>query len=137
MPQLPDGSRFLKTIRRGGRLMRRHNQRLHRAARAILRNDSESEDVMQEAYVRAAAFRSTFSTACASLARVAGCSRAPLRKRSTACWDTPDSRMSRRSEIRFALSINPAWAARVLVLWLPDIQLVRGLTSGGKGMQPG
>jgi RNA polymerase sigma-70 factor, ECF subfamily len=34
-------------------LMRRHNQRLYRAARAILRDDTESEDVMQEAYVRA------------------------------------------------------------------------------------
>ena len=34
-------------------LMRRHNQRLYRVARAILRDDSEAEDVMQEAYVRA------------------------------------------------------------------------------------
>ncbi len=34
-------------------LMRRHNQRVYRVARAILRNDTEAEDVMQEAYVRA------------------------------------------------------------------------------------
>ncbi|HEU5451422.1 MAG TPA: RNA polymerase sigma factor [Terriglobales bacterium] len=34
-------------------LMRRYNQRLYRAARAILRDDSEAEDVMQDAYVRA------------------------------------------------------------------------------------
>lgn len=34
-------------------LMRRHNQRIYRAIRSILRDDSESEDVMQEAYVRA------------------------------------------------------------------------------------
>ncbi|MGH9777514.1 MAG: RNA polymerase sigma factor [Candidatus Acidiferrales bacterium] len=34
-------------------LMRRHNQRLYRVARAILGNDSEAEDVMQDAYVRA------------------------------------------------------------------------------------
>lgn len=34
-------------------LMRRHNQRLYRIGRAILRDDSEAEDVMQEAYVRA------------------------------------------------------------------------------------
>jgi RNA polymerase sigma-70 factor (ECF subfamily) len=34
-------------------LMRRHNQRLYRIGRAILRNDSEAEDVMQEAYVNA------------------------------------------------------------------------------------
>jgi RNA polymerase sigma-70 factor (ECF subfamily) len=34
-------------------LMRRHNQLVYRAARAILREDTEAEDVMQEAYVRA------------------------------------------------------------------------------------
>jgi RNA polymerase sigma-70 factor (ECF subfamily) len=34
-------------------VMRRHNQLLYRVARAILRNDSEAEDVMQDAYVRA------------------------------------------------------------------------------------
>jgi RNA polymerase sigma-70 factor, ECF subfamily len=34
-------------------LMRRHNERIYRAARAILRDESEAEDVMQEAYVNA------------------------------------------------------------------------------------
>jgi RNA polymerase sigma-70 factor (ECF subfamily) len=34
-------------------LMRRHNQRLYRVARAIVKEDSEAEDVMQEAYVNA------------------------------------------------------------------------------------
>jgi RNA polymerase sigma-70 factor (ECF subfamily) len=34
-------------------IMRRHNQRLYRIARAILRDDAEAEDVMQDAYVRA------------------------------------------------------------------------------------
>lgn len=34
-------------------LMRRHNQRIYRAIRSILRDDSETEDVMQETYVRA------------------------------------------------------------------------------------
>jgi RNA polymerase sigma-70 factor (ECF subfamily) len=34
-------------------LMRRHNQRIYRAIRSILRDDCESEDVMQDAYVRA------------------------------------------------------------------------------------
>lgn len=49
-------------------LMRRYNQRVYRTVRAILRDDSETEDVMQEAYVRAyehlAEFegRSSFST---------------------------------------------------------------------------
>lgn len=34
-------------------IMRRYNQRLYRVARAILRDDGEAEDVMQDAYVRA------------------------------------------------------------------------------------
>jgi RNA polymerase sigma-70 factor, ECF subfamily len=34
-------------------LMRRYNQRLYRVARAILADDGEAEDVMQDAYVRA------------------------------------------------------------------------------------
>jgi RNA polymerase sigma-70 factor (ECF subfamily) len=34
-------------------LMRRHNERIYRAARAITRDDREAEDVMQQAYVNA------------------------------------------------------------------------------------
>lgn len=34
-------------------VMRRYNQRLYRVTRAILRDDAEGEDVMQDAYVRA------------------------------------------------------------------------------------
>jgi RNA polymerase sigma-70 factor, ECF subfamily len=34
-------------------LMRRHNERLYRAARAIVRDEAEAEDVMQQAYVNA------------------------------------------------------------------------------------
>lgn len=49
-------------------LMRRHNQQLYRAARAILRDEREAEDVMQQAYVNAYTHlvqfdrRATFST---------------------------------------------------------------------------
>ncbi|HLK40789.1 MAG TPA: RNA polymerase sigma factor [Polyangiaceae bacterium] len=49
-------------------IMRRHNRRIYRAARAILRDDGEAEDVMQDAYVRAYAHlhefegRALFST---------------------------------------------------------------------------
>src|SRR4051794_30808198 len=49
-------------------LMRRHNERVYRAARAILRDEREAEDVMQEAYVSAYTHlrqfdaRATFST---------------------------------------------------------------------------
>ncbi len=34
-------------------IMRRYNQRIYRAARAIVKNEQEAEDVMQDAYVRA------------------------------------------------------------------------------------
>ena len=34
-------------------LIRRYNQRLYRVARAIMRDDDEAEDIMQDAYVRA------------------------------------------------------------------------------------
>ncbi|PVE20443.1 RNA polymerase sigma factor [Microvirga sp. KLBC 81] len=34
-------------------IVRRHNQRLYRVARAIVRDDAEAEDVMQEAYLSA------------------------------------------------------------------------------------
>lgn len=34
-------------------LMRRHNQRLYRAARAVVKDETEVEDVMQQAYVNA------------------------------------------------------------------------------------
>jgi RNA polymerase sigma-70 factor (ECF subfamily) len=34
-------------------LMRRHNERVYRAARAIVRDEAEAEDVMQQAYVSA------------------------------------------------------------------------------------
>src|SRR5215510_8646993 len=34
-------------------IMQRHNRRLYRMARAVVANDSEAEDIVQEAYVRA------------------------------------------------------------------------------------
>ena len=49
-------------------LMRRHNERVYRAARAIVRDEAEAEDVMQQAYVNAYAHlrqfdgRAAFST---------------------------------------------------------------------------
>src|SRR5947209_19970811 len=42
-------------------LMRRYNQRLYRVTRAILRDDAEAEDVMQDAYVRAYEHLSQFA----------------------------------------------------------------------------
>jgi RNA polymerase sigma-70 factor (ECF subfamily) len=48
-------------------IIRRHNQRLYRVARAIVRDNSEAEDVMQEAYLSAFANLASFR-ADASLA---------------------------------------------------------------------
>lgn len=42
-------------------LMRRYNRRMYRVVRAILRNDYEAEDVMQEAYVKAYAHLQSFA----------------------------------------------------------------------------
>jgi RNA polymerase sigma-70 factor, ECF subfamily len=68
-------------------LMRRCNQRLYRVARAILRDDSEAEDVMQDAYVRAYqhlsqfAGRAQFSTWLTRIAIHEALARAQRRKR--------------------------------------------------------
>src|SRR6476659_6370531 len=49
---------IVKRVRAGERalfeiLMRRHNQQLYRAARAIVKDEHEVEDVMQQAYISA------------------------------------------------------------------------------------
>jgi RNA polymerase sigma-70 factor (ECF subfamily) len=54
---LPD-SEIVRRVRAGDRalfevLMRRHNQRVYRAARAVIKDETEVEDVMQQAYVNA------------------------------------------------------------------------------------
>lgn len=41
-------------------IIRRHNQKLYRLARSIIRNDGEAEDIVQETYVTAFAHLSTF-----------------------------------------------------------------------------
>lgn len=68
-------------------VMRRHNQRLFRIARAILGNSDEAEDVIQHAYVRAYAAlhqfegRSQFSTWLTKIAIHEASSRLMKRKR--------------------------------------------------------
>ncbi len=55
-------------------LMRRHNQRIYRIVRGILNDDGESEDVMQDAYVRSYQHLSQFegrSTFVTWLTRIA------------------------------------------------------------------
>jgi len=54
---LQDGE-IVRRVRAGDRalfeiLMRRHNQQIYRAARAIVKDESEVEDVMQQAYINA------------------------------------------------------------------------------------
>jgi RNA polymerase sigma-70 factor (ECF subfamily) len=41
-------------------IIKTHNQRLYRIARGVVRNDSEAEDIVQEAYVRAFAYLDSF-----------------------------------------------------------------------------
>lgn len=55
--QLPD-EEIVRRVAAGERdlfeiLLRRHNQRIYRAVRGILRNESEVEDVMQQTYINA------------------------------------------------------------------------------------
>jgi RNA polymerase sigma-70 factor (ECF subfamily) len=68
-------------------LMRRYNERLYRAARSILRDENEAEDVMQQAYVNAYTHlrqfdgRSKFSTWLTRIAIHEALSRARRRGR--------------------------------------------------------
>jgi RNA polymerase sigma-70 factor (ECF subfamily) len=75
-------------------LMRRYNQRLYRVARAILHDDAEAEDVMQDAYVRAYehldqfAARAPFSTWLTRIAVHEALARLRLRDRNQQLQDT-------------------------------------------------
>jgi RNA polymerase sigma-70 factor (ECF subfamily) len=77
-------------------IMRRYNQRLYRVARAILRDDSEAEDVMQDAYVRAYQNlhqfegRAPFSTWLTRIAVNEALGRLKLRKRIDQLDDDPE-----------------------------------------------
>lgn len=88
-------------------LMRRHNARVYRAARAILRDESEAEDVMQDAFVRAfehlAEFegRARFSTWLTRIAVHEALARLRRGKRST-------SLDSREEEPSMATASNPS-----------------------------
>jgi RNA polymerase sigma-70 factor (ECF subfamily) len=82
-------------------IMRRYNQRLYRVARAILRDDAEAEDVMQDAYVRAYqhldqfAGLAPFSAWLTSIAVHEALARLRSRKRNTQLDDNdPDGELS-------------------------------------------
>jgi hypothetical protein len=81
-------------------LMRRHNQRLYRVARSILRNEPEAEDVMQQAYLSAFAHldqfegRARFSTWLTRIAVHEASARARRRARWKGLVDLPGSHSS-------------------------------------------
>ncbi|MCM2315668.1 MAG: RNA polymerase sigma factor [Thermoanaerobaculia bacterium] len=87
-------------------LMRRHNQRLYRAALAILRDRDEAEDVVQQAYINAYAHLEQFggrSSVATWLTRIAVYEAyARLRKRSPV-----DDLDERDGEISDPASISP------------------------------
>jgi len=68
-------------------LLRRHNQRLYRVARSVLRDEAEAEDVMQQAYVEAYTHlaqwqgRATFATWLTRIAFHEALARARKRRR--------------------------------------------------------
>jgi len=76
-------------------LMRRHNQRVYRAARAIVRDAREAEDVIQEAYVNAYVHlsqfdgRAQFSTWLTKIAVYEALARVRRQRRYEPLDDTP------------------------------------------------
>lgn len=85
-------------------LMRRYNTRLYRVARAILRDDSEAEDVVQEAHVRAYthlnqfAGQATFSTWLTKIAMHEALARIRHRSRFVEIDSIPKSDENTRSK---------------------------------------
>jgi RNA polymerase sigma-70 factor (ECF subfamily) len=90
-------------------IMRRHNRRIYRAARAILRDDADAEDVMQDAYVRAFAHlhefegRALFST---WLTRIA-VNEAMARSRRGRRFQSLDAKTEETQSMSTAPRLNP------------------------------
>jgi RNA polymerase sigma-70 factor (ECF subfamily) len=90
-------------------IMRKHNQKLYRIARSIVRNDSEAEDIVQEAYVTAFAHLASFrgeATLATWLSRIAinealGRLRRRRRAASVIASDMPEAQI-----IRFPLNAS-------------------------------
>ncbi|AFL50200.1 RNA polymerase sigma-70 factor (ECF subfamily) [Sinorhizobium fredii] len=92
-------------------IMQAHNRKLYRIARSILRNDSDAEDVLQEAYVRAFTRFQDFrgdSTVTTWLARIViNEALGRLRKRRRQMRLVEDMRQSHQAEvIAFPLNSN-------------------------------
>jgi len=92
-------------------LTRRHNRRLYRIARSILRNDGEAEDVVQETYVRAFThldqFRAdaSFTTWLTRIALNEAMGRL-RRRRATVDWEAHGESRSEAEIIQFPLSMT-------------------------------
>ncbi|MER9301863.1 RNA polymerase sigma factor [Mesorhizobium sp. M0293] len=88
-------------------IIKTHNQRLYRIARGVVRNDSEAEDIVQEAYVRAFAHLDAFrgdSSLATWLSRIVineALGRLRKRRRTVAMPENPQAEI-----IRFPL--NPS-----------------------------
>jgi RNA polymerase sigma-70 factor (ECF subfamily) len=92
-------------------LMRRHNERIYRAARSIVRDEDEAEDVMQQAYVNAYAHlrqfdgRARFSTWLTKIAIHEALARVRKRGRTGVSEDVVKTRLSRgRAALRRRLA---------------------------------
>ena len=96
--------------------MRRHNQRIYRAARAILRDETEVEDVMQQAYINAFTHlhqfeeRSRFSTWLTRIAVNEAIGRRQRMRRSSYARNRKRSR--RLTRIRAAADTPNTWPTR-------------------------
>src|SRR5215471_8555694 len=117
-------------------IMRRYNQRLYRVARAILRDEAEAEDVMQDAYVRAYehlgqfAGRSQFATWLTRIAIHEALARAQRRKRTDQLGSSRSSEAGVDREVDVAASaLNPeeqlsvselGWALEDAILSIPE-----------------
>jgi RNA polymerase sigma-70 factor (ECF subfamily) len=95
-------------------LMRRYNQRVYRAVRAVLRDDAEAEDVMQEAYVRAYQYlprfeqRASFCTWVTRIAVNESLARLERKKNFTSDVDLKGTSVTESLESK---SMNPEQAA--------------------------
>ena len=109
-------------------LMRRHNERVYRAARAIVRDDQEAEDVMQQAYVNAFAHLRQFSGAARFstwLTRIA-VNESLARVRNRGKYETFDDELSTMKMLKtFSIPPDPereafAGELRALLEWAID-----------------
>lgn len=105
-------------------LVRRYNQRLYRATKAILKDDAEAEDAMQEAYVRAFvkldqfAGEAKFSTWLTKIAVYEALGRLRRRKRQE---EVPDTMKSRDNPERTVYALELRAAIEAAVQKLPPI----------------